>query len=238
MKVKSKLLLFIKIETFLILTWIYHFNSEVSNICKYLYEKDVIDEKLCTRNYRLLAKYRKEKCLNIAHEKKDIPYNGEYEKKHITKNGRVSKGKIKLPRECTSHNSVGYNQVGENKSSVNNKVNNYSGKRTLDKIYYKNVLRYCTNSDFKFIKKYIQRKDSEFFVLFIVHLIVGVIYALLFGLFKYTKAGEKQIIRNIVPIYILWIIILVGLFYICIKYIKYEKLLRIKRDMYYTKHLS
>ncbi|SBT00792.1 Plasmodium exported protein, unknown function [Plasmodium malariae] len=121
MKVKSKLLLFIKIETFLILTWIYHFNSE-SNICKYLYEKDVIDEKLCTRNYRLLAKYRKEKCLNIAHEKKDIPYNGEYEKKHITKNGRVSKGKIKLPRECTSHNSVGYNQVGENKSSVNNKL--------------------------------------------------------------------------------------------------------------------
>ncbi|SBS99774.1 Plasmodium exported protein (Pm-fam-a like), unknown function, partial [Plasmodium malariae] len=119
-----------------------------SNFCKYLDKKDVIDEKLYTRNYRLLAKYKKEKYSNIVRTKEDILNNGYYEMKHICRNGKVSKKKNKLPKVSTSNSLGDYKQTEKSKFYEYNKVNTYNRKKMLDKIYYKNVLEYSKNADF------------------------------------------------------------------------------------------
>ncbi|KAI4839254.1 hypothetical protein MKS88_001799 [Plasmodium brasilianum] len=135
---------------------LFFINNIKSNFCKYLDEKNINDEKLYIRTYRLLSKNKKEKCSNIIWKKVDIPNNGEYENKHVYKNGGVSKGKSNLQKEYISNSSGGYNHVGKCKSSDYNKININYGKRILDKIYYKNLVRYSKNADFKFITKCIQ----------------------------------------------------------------------------------
>ncbi|KAI4836240.1 hypothetical protein MKS88_004028 [Plasmodium brasilianum] len=237
MKKKFKLFYFIKIVTFIFLTWIRPFNSELSNFCKYLNENKITNEKLYTRTYRLLAKNKKEVCLNIVWKTEDIPNNVIYEKVNISNNKKVSKIKNKLRKKCTSNNSGGYREAGKCKPSAYNRVDNYYGKRMLDKVYYKNVLRYSRNDDLKFIKKCIQRKREVFFALFVLHLVVGVLYALLFSAFEIMGSSAfnvNNILKYFVPLQILWIIVLVRLFYILRKTVKYEKLLHLKSKFHYT----
>ncbi|SBT85647.1 Plasmodium exported protein, unknown function [Plasmodium malariae] len=237
MKKKFKLFYFIKIVTFIFLTWIHRFNSELSNFCKYLNENKISNEKLCTRTYRLLAKNKKEVCLNILWKTEVIPNNVVYEKVNIYNNKKVSNIKNKLRKKCTSNNLGGYKQAGKCKSSAYNRVDNYYGKKMLDKIYYKNVLRYSRNDDLKFIKKCIQRKREVFFFLFVFHLVVGVSYALLFSVFRNIGGGAfnvNNILKFFVPLQILWIIVLVRLFYILRKTVIYENLLHLKSKFHYT----
>ncbi|KAI4833642.1 uncharacterized protein MKS88_000350 [Plasmodium brasilianum] len=236
MKKKIKLSSFIKIATFIFLTWICPSNSKVSTICKYLDEKNIIDEKLSTRTYRLLTKHKKQKYPNMLRKKDDIPNNGEYKKKHISKKETISNGKNKLPKECISNSLGSYKQEGKIKSSEYNKVNTYPGKRMLDKIYYKNVLRYSTNTDFKFIKRCIKRKRKAFYALYVFNLVVGVAFAMLIY-FLYdilNNTTTRDLLKYFGSLYILWVIVLVRLFYILRKIDKHKKLLHLKSKMNYT----
>ncbi|KAI4841372.1 hypothetical protein MKS88_000613 [Plasmodium brasilianum] len=234
MEKKFKLFFFIKIVVIIFLIWIYRFNSEVCNFCEYLDEKDVIDEKLYTRNNRLLAKYKKEKCSNIVWTKEDILNNGDYEKKHICRNGTISKGKNKLPKVCTSNSLGDYKKTEKSKYSEYNKVNTYNRKKMLDKIYYKNVIEYSKNADFWFIKKFIQRKNKAIFALYIFHLVVGVLHVLLFYYLMNSEKTVVYIMKMLIPLYILWFIILVRFFYNLKETEKYKKLLHLKCKMNYT----
>ncbi|KAI4839242.1 hypothetical protein MKS88_001786 [Plasmodium brasilianum] len=240
MRKKFMLFFFFKIAAFIFLRWICPFNSERSIFCNYLYEKNIIDEKLYRRTYRLLTKNKKEKCLNILWEKEIIQYNGKCEKKHIYNNECVSKVKHKMRNKCTSNNLGGYKQTGKCKSFIYNRENTSYGKRMLDKIYYKNVLRYSTNSDFTFLRNSIQRKVFEYISLFIFHLVVGVAGAIFYFFLTYDSGGitSSSLFKLFSPICILWIMVLVGLFYIFRKTVKYGKLLHLKRDFNYTKHAT
>ncbi|KAI4837022.1 hypothetical protein MKS88_003489 [Plasmodium brasilianum] len=234
MENKINLFFFIKIAVIIFLIWIYRFNSEVSNFCKYLDKKDVIDEKLYTRNYRLLAKYKKEKYSNIVRTKEDILNNGYYEMKHICRNGKVSKKKNKLPKVSTSNSLGDYKQTEKSKFYEYNKVNTYNRKKMLDKIYYKNVLEYSKNADFRFIKKFIQRKNMAIFALYILHLAVGVLHVILFNFLTSSGKNVVDIMKMFIPLYILWFIILVRFFYNLRETGKYKNLLHLKSKMNYT----
>ncbi|KAI4835523.1 hypothetical protein MKS88_004733 [Plasmodium brasilianum] len=226
MKVKSKLFLFIKIETFIILT--------VTFVNIWM-RRTLLMKNYVKKNYRLLARYKKEKCSNIVWEKKDILNNDEYEKKYISRNGRVSKGKNKLPKVYASDTIGGCKQAGKSKSSEYNNVNTYYGKRMLDKIYYKNVVRYSKNADFKFMKKCIQQNDGSFFALFIFHLVVGVAFAMLMYLLydNLSSMSTRDLLKYFGSLYILWIVVLVRLFYILRKTAKHKELLHLKSKMNY-----
>ncbi|KAI4833788.1 uncharacterized protein MKS88_000208 [Plasmodium brasilianum] len=199
MKRKFKLLFFIKIETFIFLTRMCQY------FCKYLDEKEISDKKSCTRTYRLLAMHNKEMCLNSVWKKEDILNNGDYEKKHISNNKRVSKGKNKLRNECTSINSRAYKQAWKSKSSVYNSVNTYSGKRMLDKIYYKNVL---------------------------VGVALAMLIYLLYD--SLGSISTIDLLKYFGSLYILWIIVLVRLFYILRKTANHKELLHLKSKMNFT----
>ncbi|KAI4841548.1 fam-l protein [Plasmodium brasilianum] len=93
MEQKIKSLLFIKIATFIILSWIYHFYHDVETFRKYFIVKYMYDRKLYMRNYRSLAKFEKDKDSNIAWLKEKISNNGMYENKDICYNEMRNLGK-------------------------------------------------------------------------------------------------------------------------------------------------
>ncbi|KAI4838712.1 hypothetical protein MKS88_002217 [Plasmodium brasilianum] len=64
MEQETKLIFFIKIGTFFLLTWICHFYNDMSMLNKYLLEHYNISKTLDTRIHRLLAKHKQENGLN------------------------------------------------------------------------------------------------------------------------------------------------------------------------------
>ncbi|KAI4833643.1 hypothetical protein MKS88_001604 [Plasmodium brasilianum] len=90
---KNLLLLFIKIDAFILLSWIFLFNH--NNMFNKSLSKDSNSlEKLDKRSCRLLAKYNNDKDSNVL-VLKDLPYKGEHEKIIITNNKRRNKEKNK-----------------------------------------------------------------------------------------------------------------------------------------------
>ncbi|KAI4841580.1 uncharacterized protein MKS88_000173 [Plasmodium brasilianum] len=83
------LLLLIKYFLFMLLTWICNLWNDARSINKSLYDNLKVNRKLDIRNYRLLAKCKKKKDLNIVSLNEDIADNGECEKKTTYNNENV-----------------------------------------------------------------------------------------------------------------------------------------------------
>ncbi|SCN12479.1 fam-l protein [Plasmodium malariae] len=159
MKQKIKPLLFIKIVTFIILSWIYQFDVYLSMHNKSLNECYNHRRKIYTTNYRLLAKYKQDRDLSFFCLKEESP-NGVNYKEDISSNEEGEVGKKKHINGSLSTNAR------RNKKSLNNKscifetkkyshlekkifkeldyVDFLKNSRTIsDKIYKKILLKKC-----------------------------------------------------------------------------------------------
>ncbi|KAI4840236.1 hypothetical protein MKS88_001594 [Plasmodium brasilianum] len=139
MNQKIMLFLFIKISTFILLTWIHDFYSEQSTFNKFIDKNYNFSKKLDTRNYRLLSKYNEDKDSNNLWLKGKLP------------NNEV------IGQKITSNNEVG-----------TNRQNNQSLKCLLNKAqYYTEVIDYNNGmfdgKHFHFQKKWVKKKDFDTF---------------------------------------------------------------------------
>ncbi|KAI4833927.1 fam-m protein, partial [Plasmodium brasilianum] len=106
---KNLLLLFIKIDAFILLSWIFLFNH--NNMFNKSLSKDSNSlEKLDKRSCRLLAKYNNDKDSNVL-VLKDLPYKGEHEKIIITNNKRRNKEKNKQSIKSLLNKAQYYTEV-------------------------------------------------------------------------------------------------------------------------------
>ncbi|KAI4840858.1 hypothetical protein MKS88_000621 [Plasmodium brasilianum] len=117
MKQKMNMLFFIKISPFILSFWIYHFKDDADTINKILDENYIIDNKFCTKYYRLLAKCKTERDSSIA-QLKDIPRNEINEKNYISYSEKHSKAKNKPSNESLSRGKEGYKQDIKNNSCI------------------------------------------------------------------------------------------------------------------------
>ncbi|SBS99136.1 Plasmodium exported protein (Pm-fam-a like), unknown function [Plasmodium malariae] len=153
MKQKIKLFLFIKIVAFILLTWIYLYNSDVYTFYNYLDQKHKIYGIFDARFYRLLVEYKNENRSNIVCIKRDIPNTRAYEKNGMSKNKKGTIGKNKELKKCSLNIRGGYEQTKGGKSPVYKGGNTYFDKGLLKNKNYVKILREVEKSDSKFIRK-------------------------------------------------------------------------------------
>ncbi|SBT85579.1 fam-m protein [Plasmodium malariae] len=137
MNQKIMLFLFIKISTFILLTWIYDFYSEQSTFNKIIDKNYNLSKKLDTRNYRLLAKYKLNNHSYNVCLKKKLEDNEANKQRDLSNNERRIKEK--------------------NKQSSRNLLN--KAQYYVDVIDYNNGMFYGKN--FHFQKKWIKKKDYD-----------------------------------------------------------------------------
>ncbi|SBT88051.1 fam-m protein [Plasmodium malariae] len=140
MNQKIMLFLFIKISTFILLTWIFHFNSELSTFNKIIDKNYNLSKKLDTRNYRLLAKYKLNNHSYNVCLKKKLEDNEANKQRDLSNNERRIKEK--------------------NKQSSRNLLN--KAQYYVDVIDYNNGM--FDGKNFHFQKKWIKKKDYDSFL--------------------------------------------------------------------------
>ncbi|KAI4838058.1 hypothetical protein MKS88_003481 [Plasmodium brasilianum] len=137
---KIKLLFFIIIFTFILLTWIYHFNSELCTFNKSVDKNYNRSEKLETRCYRILAKYKQHNDSNNVYSKETFTNNVGNNQKEIYKNEMCRKRK----------------NIQSNRSILNKEQ------------YYTEVIDYNNGifdgKHFHFQKKWIKKKNYDTFL--------------------------------------------------------------------------
>ncbi|SBT86045.1 fam-l protein [Plasmodium malariae] len=161
MEKSVKLLLFIKIVTFILLCWICYFYSVVFNkhldeSYKLLGEKDI-------RSYRLLAKFKQNHVSSIIGLKHVIP-NNELKDKKITCNNEKGNKVIYEHLHGNSLDNIGFNKLAKNNKSYIFETKKYSHleKKIFKELDYFDFLtnnRIITNRTYKKItcKKYALR---------------------------------------------------------------------------------
>ncbi|SBT88034.1 Plasmodium exported protein, unknown function [Plasmodium malariae] len=162
MEQKIKLLYFIKIFTFIILTWLCLFYSDINTFDKSLYECNNLDRILHTRNYQSLANYGEELRSNFGRSEKGIPYcikklneksftiNNEKRNKkkgeHSYKNLLINKGKFNTPmkynnrifhRTCSNFEIKFFNALDKMYSLKKIRMNNDESYRKLKNKKYR-----------------------------------------------------------------------------------------------------
>ncbi|SBT86133.1 fam-m protein [Plasmodium malariae] len=106
MEQKIKLLLFINIYIFILLTWICRSKNDVSTFSKSKYENCSLGRKLKTRNYRSLAKYKQNNDLNNVCLKEDVSNNVQCEKKDISNKEKNRKSNRNLLNKAQYYTDV------------------------------------------------------------------------------------------------------------------------------------
>ncbi|SBS91838.1 Plasmodium exported protein (Pm-fam-a like), unknown function [Plasmodium malariae] len=134
------LFLFIKISTFILLTWIYDFYSEQSTFNKIIDKNYNLSKKLDTRNYRLLARYKLNSHSYNVCLKKKLEDSEANKQRDLSNNERRIKEK--------------------NKQSSRNLLN--KAQYYVDVIDYNNGM--FDGKHFHFQKKWIKKKDYDSFL--------------------------------------------------------------------------
>ncbi|SBT85441.1 Plasmodium exported protein, unknown function [Plasmodium malariae] len=188
MEQKIKLPLFIMICSYIVLSWIYYFNHDMCTFNKYLDGKININGTNDIRICRLLSKHKQAKDPNITWLERNIETIEDYAKSGISNNSTVEKDKNKKTIQCSLNSANHYGRTKKSNSSVYNKGNSHFEKRVLDKIYYKNKVRYFMKADFLFLKNDIKVNKCVICAATICFLIPGIIGAasILYNLSKVT----------------------------------------------------
>ncbi|SBT85845.1 fam-l protein [Plasmodium malariae] len=187
MKQKMNMHFFIKIFTFILSFWIYHFKDDADTINKLLDENYIIDNKFCTKYYRLLAKCKTERDSSIS-QLKDIPRNEINEKNYISYSAKHSKSKNKPSNESSPRGKEGYKQDIKNNSCIFEKKKcSYFEKKIFKEIDFIDFLknnRTISNNTYKKVirKKYGLRIATPvlFFLLLLILMIIDISLGLSF----------------------------------------------------------
>ncbi|KAI4839246.1 hypothetical protein MKS88_001790 [Plasmodium brasilianum] len=193
MEQKFKSLLFYKVSTFILLSWIYHFYIYKSTHNKSIVEYYKNHRKLYIRNYRLLAKYNNDKDSSIVCLKKEIPV-GVNNKKDIPYIERENTIKKKASNGYSPRNARGNKKCMKNKSCIfEMKKYSHLEKKIFKELDYVDFLKKNKTISDKIYKSIIRKKCGLRFalpLLLILVLLVSFIldnvggYGLTFGLFK------------------------------------------------------
>ncbi|KAI4841040.1 hypothetical protein MKS88_000808 [Plasmodium brasilianum] len=229
MQQKIKFFFFIKISTFILLSWIYHLTVmrfDKSNLYKYSDQKHNVYRQLDTRIYRIVSEDKKIKHSN----------NGIYKEKNISNNKKETIQYNKQPCKRSLKNGRDIEHAKNNKFIEDSKGNIYFNKRIFNKNYYLRNVRKFANADFKFLRESIQMKDDWFFYLLFLHLIS--IPATFIFIFDINICKEWWYLPAFALICILQFVVIVVASYIYRKTVKCEKLRHIKSDMHNTAYPS
>ncbi|SBT85709.1 Plasmodium exported protein, unknown function [Plasmodium malariae] len=236
MKKNCRSFFYVEIAIFIILTWIYHINSNVNLYNNSLDKNDNIYKTLYTRTCRFLEEYGQKKGSNIVWIKGDIPTIEEFEKLYPPNNAKVKKERYKHPNGCSLNNAVGEKQRRKNIFSVYKGADPYFQKRTFDKTYFKNKVRDFTNEDFKFLRNKIELKEALFYVISIffvpIILILNVIIFLdcVFNVKNSVTTWTNSYCFS-VGFVIFTFIVMAAIIYIYSKIVKYDKFALIKNKL-------
>ncbi|SBT86378.1 fam-l protein [Plasmodium malariae] len=159
MEQKIKLLLFIKIFTFILLSWACHFYIYMNTLNSSLDASYNYRRKIYLRTYRLLSKCKRDKNSNIVCLKEEIQNNRVSENKYIPYDRKKDLGKKKQPLAC-SRKFLGYH-----KQDINNKLciletNKYSilEKKIFKELDYEGFLKNNKTINDKLYKKILCKK--------------------------------------------------------------------------------
>ncbi|SBS96540.1 Plasmodium exported protein (Pm-fam-a like), unknown function [Plasmodium malariae] len=154
-----KLLLFIKIVAFVLLTWISQFYNDSSTWNTYFEEKYKLDIILCGRYYRLLAKCTKDKYSSNVRLIQGIPNNGIQEKYNVHESEMGVTGKKKISRRTSLQNEKYYKNLVKNKCSIfETKKYSHLEKKIFKELDYENYLKNNRTISDKLYKKIICKK--------------------------------------------------------------------------------
>ncbi|SBS99290.1 Plasmodium exported protein (Pm-fam-a like), unknown function [Plasmodium malariae] len=156
-------------------------------INKLLDENYIIDNKFCTKYYRLLAKCKTERDSSIS-QLKDIPRNEINEKNYISYSAKHSKSKNKPSNESSPRGKEGYKQDIKNNSCIFEKKKcSYFEKKIFKEIDFIDFLknnRTISNNTYKKVirKKYGLRIATPvlFFLLLLILMIIDISLGLSF----------------------------------------------------------
>ncbi|SBT85672.1 fam-m protein [Plasmodium malariae] len=182
MEQNIKLILYVKIAAFILLTWICHFNNYKLSFNKYFDEDYNIGRKIYIRNSRLLAKTKQELNLNGLSLKKDKPISAKREKGNNKKSNRKSLNNARYYTEVVDYN----NSMFDGKHFHFEKK--WIKKKDYDTFAEKNRRIYDI-----VLKKTMFRSYGFGVALFFFLFILGIGYALLEGFKLLESAGENFI---------------------------------------------
>ncbi|SBT85645.1 fam-l protein [Plasmodium malariae] len=165
MEHKIKLMIFIKISTFIFLSLIYHLCTYMSTHNRSLVKFYNHDKKLFTRNYRLLEKYKKNMDAGIICLKEEIQ-SGVNDKNDISYYEKCILEKKKQSNENLPRNARRYKKNVKNKSCILvTKKCSYLEKKIFKELDYVDFLKNNRTISDKFYKKIIFKKRKLRFFL-------------------------------------------------------------------------
>ncbi|SBT85570.1 Plasmodium exported protein, unknown function [Plasmodium malariae] len=234
MKQNCKSFFYVEITIFIILTWIYHINSDVNLYNNSLDKNDNIYKTFYARTCRFLEEYEQKKGSNIVWIKGDIPTIEEFEILYPPNNAKVTKERYKHPNGCSLNNAVGEKQRRKSKFSVYKGADPYLQKRTFDKTYFKNKVRDFTKEDFKFLRNKIELKEALFYgISFFFVPIIIIVNVIVF----LNCINKKAIVEALTQYHfsigfvIFTFIVMAAIIYIYRKIAKYDKFALIKNKL-------
>ncbi|SBT85576.1 Plasmodium exported protein, unknown function [Plasmodium malariae] len=167
-------------------------------------------------NRKFIIKFDVRLCRMMAVHKKEEHSNIKWIKMEMKNNGEYKK------KESSNTNTA---------ITVKN--------RKLDKIYYKNVVSYMANADFKYLRKSMKIKVFQICVLASIHILLGILLIVL------GKLNYLDVLKLFGPLHlstlgfvIFMFIVILSMFYFYKKFQTYTKLTRIKADIYNTAYPS
>ncbi|KAI4839229.1 hypothetical protein MKS88_001773 [Plasmodium brasilianum] len=193
MQYKYNLIFFIKIATFILSPWIFHFYNDCI-LNKYGEKINILCSKLEIRTYRLLIQSKQNKDSIIIGLGELIPNNVVTEQYYINDNGKGNKEINKQLRESTSKSAKCYKTATKKKSCVF-ETKNYSRleKKIFKQLDYENFLKNNKIISDKLYKKIMRRKYGlKLASPLILALILSIALILdLFGGYGFIKALFK-----------------------------------------------
>ncbi|SBT85804.1 fam-l protein [Plasmodium malariae] len=159
MEQNIKSVLFIKIFVFLISSWIFHLGNNIIIFNKFLDKKYKFYRKTDIGNYRLLAKYKKNRDSIITGIKDELSSNEFHKRKNISYNENERTQKKELSSRCSSRNARGNKKAMKNKTCIfETKKYSYLEKKIFKELDYEDFLKNNRIITDKIYKKIIRRK--------------------------------------------------------------------------------
>ncbi|SCN45361.1 fam-l protein [Plasmodium malariae] len=158
MEQKFKSFLYIKIPTFILLTWMCYFYIYMSRQSKSLVECYNQHRRLYAKNYRLLAIYKQDKDSSIVYLKKEIP-NRVNNINDIFNNEKYSSGKTKQLNGSSQGNKRRHQKDVKNKSCIfEKKKYSHLEKKIFKELDYVDFLKNNKTISDKIYKKIMIKK--------------------------------------------------------------------------------
>ncbi|KAI4836009.1 hypothetical protein MKS88_005229 [Plasmodium brasilianum] len=159
MEQKIVLILFIKISSIILLTWIRHFKHDLNSFNMYLDKTCIVSGGLIERTYRLLANGVQQMYQDITMLKEEVPDNGVNEKECIYNNEKGITSMNKQSKRSSSENVRSNNKSANIKTCVfETKKYSHLEKKIFKELDYADFLKKNRTVNDKIYKKIICKK--------------------------------------------------------------------------------